>query len=534
MARCVLAVLLAGAHAGPTALLGLRSRLRRAQEAQKENELPITAESPDNILNVGNYAVAQPTPEAAFLDGMYCRGGACQYRTGAPPPLISPTPPVPIIYPASNRDFCRGFSCSPGMGVPENPAMNKFKFDCAHLYNDLGGMSGKDGQRNLEDVKASFFNWCKLKFPPHLVENCNGLGDVVIMAMHARTGSPNVGGAAEICGDTFLSIGMWNQAKVDLKLMPGAFPTPPAFLTQETKLAKVFLPADLEGQDPSEVGPETRRGKAWAALQRKMGRIPKGAVSLYDFQGSPAKPNFLEEKAHLDPAYKPDYDQSPPCIHGIHKGAHSYTIDQNIPPTEVEGKLYEFCVNEFGEIMSGFAQTGEMVTTMTKDWCNWQSSATSWVGDADITGHPEWDFRRCNGMKALVAFALHNDLDKGLGAADVCNRVFLTLGAIEWHEGMVKTAWEPGPLRVIKTPGLSTAPDPNAKKLLEEAQEYANKMFSKLRGQKEQFNDLNNAKMDDAAFALHSKAKLRKPKPAPPPPPLPTDMFSELDRLSQP
>merc|ERR1719217_274164 len=44
-----------------------------------------------------NYEVAQPTPEAAILDGMYCRGGGCQYRTGAPPPLVSPTPPVPII-----------------------------------------------------------------------------------------------------------------------------------------------------------------------------------------------------------------------------------------------------------------------------------------------------------------------------------------------------------------------------------------------------------------------------------------------------
>lgn len=516
VARCIL--LLAGAQAdGPTALLGLQSRLRRV----KGGQLPITAESPDNILKVGDYAVAQPTPEAAFLDGMYCRGGACQYRTGAPPPMISPTPPVPIIYPASNRDFCRGFSCSPGMGVPENPALNKFKFDCAHLYNDVGGMSGQDGARSLHDVKESFFNWCKLKFPPHLVENCNGLGDVVTMSMHARTGSPNVGGPAEICSDTFMFLGLANQVRVDLKLMPGAFPQPPAFLTSSMHVSKVFLPAALD----NEVGPQTRRGQAWIALQRKMRRIPEDAVSLYDFHGETARPNFLEEGTELDPAYKPDYNQATPCIHGIHKGAHSYTIDQNIPPTEVEGKLYEFCVNEFSEIMAGFAQTGEMVTTMTKDWCNWQSSATSWVGDGDITGHPEWDFRRCNGMKTLVAFALHSDLDKGLGASDVCNKVFLTLGSIEWHEGQVKDAWAPGPLRVIKTPGLSTKADPNAEKLLKEAQEYANKMYSKLRGQKEQFNDLNSVKMDDGAFALH--AKLRKPKPLPPP--LPTDTFPELD-----
>jgi len=528
MAWFLLAACIAGAAAGPTALLGLRARNLRSQA----EALPITAESPDNILNIGGYAVAQPTPEAAFLDGMYCRGGGCQYRTGAPPPLISPTPPVPIIYPNSNRDFCRGFSCTPGMGVPENPALNKFKFDCAHLYNDVGGLSGTDGARTLHDVKESFFNWCKLKFPPPLVGNCNGLGDVIIMAMHGRAGAANVGGAGEICQDTFFFLGLANQARVDLKLMPGAFPVPPAFLTKATKIAKVFLPTALD----DEVGPHTRRGQAWIALLRKQGRIPKDAKSLYDHdfpsEGA-AKPNFKNQTAllqsQLDPAFKPDYNQDPNCIHGIARGAHSYTIDQNIPPTEIEGKLYEFCVNEFGEIMAGFAQTGEMVATMTKDWCNWQSSVTSWVGNADGTGHPEWDFRRCNGMEQLVTFALKNDLDKGLGASDVCNRVFLSLGAVEWHENQVKDAWAAGPLRVIKSPGLSTAADPNAEKLLKEAQEYANKLYSKLRGQKEMFNDLNSVKMDDESFALHQKRKLRKPKPMPAPPPLPTDNFSELE-----
>jgi len=317
-----------------------------------------------------------------------------------------------------------------------------------------------------------------------------------------------------------------------LKLLPGAFPVPPAFLTKATKIAKVFLPTALD----DEVGPHTRRGQAWIALLRKQGRIPKDAKSLYDHdfpsEGA-AKPNFKNNTAllqsQLDPAFKPDYNQDPNCIHGIARGAHSYTIDQNIPPTEIEGKLYEFCVNEFGEIMAGFAQTGEMVATMTKDWCNWQSSVTSWVGNADGTGHPEWDFRRCNGMKQLVTFALKNDLDKGLGASDVCNRVFLALGAVEWHEGQIKDAWAAGPLRVIKSPGLSTAADPAAEKLLKEAQEYANKLYSKLRGQKEMFNDLNSVKMDDESFALHQKRKLRKPKPMPAPPPLPTDNFSELE-----
>jgi hypothetical protein len=495
--------------------------------------IPITAETPDSTLNVlkSNYEVAQPTPEAAILDGMYCRGGGCQYRTGAPPPLISPTPPIPIIYPNSNRDFCRGFSCTPGMGVPESPALNKFIFDCSHLYNDVGKVHGKPGERTIADAKESFLSWCKTRFPPPLVGNCNGLGDVLVMGMSARANSANVGGPTEFCTDTFLFLGLVNQAKVDLKLLPGAFPTPPAFVLKEVKLAKVLLPSNLD----AEVGPHTRRGQAWLAFLQKQRSPYASGKSLYDKDfPSSSRPvfktkngtSFLSTK--LDPPYTPDYTQAAPCVHGINKGAWKYQIDQNIPPTEIDGPLYEFCTNEMAEIMAGFAQTGETVVTMTKDWCNWQSSVTSWVGEADQTGHPEWDFRRCNGMASLISFALHNDLGAGLGASDVCNKVFLSLGSFKWHEDQVKNAWAMGPMRVIKDTGLASAVDDEAaKKLMEQAQKYAQQMYGKLSGQKDMYNDLNAAKMDTASFSLHHKRRALKPKPLPPP--LPTDSFSELD-----
>lgn len=470
---------------------------------------PILGNSPENIANVLDYRVAQPTPEPVIFDGMYCHGGACQYRTGAPPPTISPTPPVPIIYPQSAREFCQGVSCTPGMGVPQNPALNKFVFNCAHLYTDVGSMKGELGARTLVDAKKSFFGWCAQKFAPELAGNCDGLSDVVVMAMNARVDAANVGGPGEICLDTFNLIANLKQARVDLKLLPGAFPKPPAFVTQAVTLAKVFLPAYLDDT----VGPESLRGRAWKAFLMRQGRLDTSVRA----EPIAAKPVF----AQLDPAFKPDYTQSPPCQAGMTKGAVKYQIDNNVPPTEVDGPLYEFCVNEFSEIMAGFAQTGEMVTTMTKDWCSWQSSVTSWVGDADQTGRPEWDFRRCHNMKMLAAFAVRSHLSTGLTAGAVCNQVFLAFGAAEWHENQVNDAWAVA-LRSPPKTGLATAIDPAMKKVLEDAQKYANSVYSKMRDQKKMFEGLNGAKMDTAAFSLHATAA----KPLPPP--LPSDSFPEL------
>ena len=56
---------------------------------------------------------------------------------------------------------------------------------------------------------------------------------------------------------------------------------------------------------------------------------------------------------------------------------------------------------------------------------------TDWVGRHNELGHPDWDFRRCEGMQGLVAYALRNDLDAGLGPGDVCRKV-RTPGTLFW------------------------------------------------------------------------------------------------------
>lgn len=232
---------------------------------------------------------------------------------------------------------------------------------------------------------------------------------------------------------------------------------------------------------------------------------------------------LLQEPGEADP-YTSQYEMDPPCVHGVTKGQKKYVLLPGAPPVEVDGPRFEFCANEFAEIMAGFAQTGTMVRTMTKDWCNWQSSVTSWVGLVDPLGHPEWDFRRCNNMKALVSFAVRNHLDSGMTSGDVCTQLFLSMGAIDWHADQVANAWAGATARTIESPGLNSAPDPALKKIMEQAQEYAKSLYGKMQGQKDMFENLNNVKMDQAAFSL-AKAT---PPTAPPPPPLPTDEFPEL------
>jgi len=524
------------AAAGRATLLAQRQQIgathsrallrKRAAQQPPAGAHPVVGNSPENPLNILDYQVAQPTPLPAVQDGQYCRGGACQYRV-TPLPWVAPTTPPPIMYPPSNREFCRGLSCLPAMGMPTNPTMDKFRFDCAHLYNDVGKMHGEEGSRDLNDVKKSFFTWCSGKFPPPLIGACDGLSDVLVMAMHSRVDAAHVGGVDEICTDTFLFIDFMRTAEIDLKLLPGTFPTPPAFIKEQVRIHKVFLPSNLDDQ----VGTFTPRGRAWRKQAMRMYKAygfgtteplyPVSAASL--LQEGQVFPG-VSGSGEQDP-YSAQYEMDPPCVHGVTKGKLKYQILAGAPPVEVDGPRFEFCANEFAEIMAGFAQTGTMVRTMTKDWCTWQSSVTSWVGQADPLGHPEWDFRRCNNMMTLLSFALRNHLDTGLTSGNVCTQLFLSIGAIDWHDQAVKDAWAAATARTIQAPGLTTTADPALKKAMEEAQEYAKNLYGKMQGQKDMFNNLNDVKMDESAFAL-VKAP---PAPTIPPPPLPTDSFKELE-----
>merc|ERR1719327_781917 len=140
---------------------------------------------------------------------------------------------------------------------------------------------------------------------------------------------------------------------------------------------------------------------------------------------------------------------------------------------------------------------------MTREWCDWQASITTWVNEKDELGHPDWNPLTCTGMQQFVAYALRHQLGSpgGIDPGGVCEQVFLSMGGFKRVEQIVHEAWSVS-LRSPPTMELSTggADDEEMKKLMQAAQEYAATLYSKLRGQKEASDSLNTAKMDVAAF----------------------------------
>jgi len=205
----------------------------------------------------------------------------------------------------------------------------------------------------------------------------------------------------------------------------------------------------------------------------------------------------------------PQYDQNAPCVLGVDHVTQANTMyqilpgsaDGTVPNVEVAGDLFTYCKNQMSEIMAGFAQTGEMTVTMTKDWCGWQASMTDWIGQSSELGHPDWDHRTCDSMALFVAYALRNDLQAGLTSHKVCQKLFLAKGAIKRVNKLIKDAWVAS-VRGPPIPGLASAVDDKAAAAaLQAAQAYANAIFGKLREQKKAFDDINSAKMDTSAFA---------------------------------
>jgi hypothetical protein len=257
-----------------------------------------------------------------------------------------------------------------------------------------------------------------------------------------------------------------------------------------------------------------------------------------NFANSIPPPNFLQKNKEKlgpdfdnykqwDPLYRsgsrPKYQAHFPCRLGVNKPPQSKVMYQllppvpwpiGLPPVEIEGNMLQFCSAEFSEIMAGFPQTADTIIDMVGSWCGWQSSMTSWVGRAQELGHPEWNFRTCAGMQYFVALFLRDEL----GTPDArppgffCTKYFLGIGAMYRVEALIKDAWSGPSGRSLDGARLAAGGgggggDPE---LLRAMQEYAEALFSKMRGQRDAFLDMNGAKMDDNAFK-------QPPTGAPPP-----------------
>lgn len=515
---------------------------------------PLDAASPESMANVMDYQIAMPTPLPAAFNGEYCRGGACQYRVAPPPPM--PPTPIPMLPPPipiggnmlTRHEFCRGLSCLGGSGMPGDGKLAAFNLNCVRLYNDIaGGMVGQESSRTVVDAFNSFMNVCKKRVGPLEVGACPAYANTLIGAESPKVNSATVGGAPEVCTDTYWFIVGFKAAEIDLKLTKAALPKRSSLLS--TNSAQYAWSRLGSGGN----GPGSARGQRWRAWAYKRGRYwaqpakpmqlgPDGSiVSEYEIAllqtaeeagcqsdgKGPAKPKPPIPGADSDadtPRGLPKYSQNPsPCKikdqFSVPQSNTKYQIapgspDGLVPPTEVDGDLFTYCANQFSEIMMGFAQTAPVTVQMTKDWCSWQASVSSWVGKQDEFGHPDWNHRTCTNMQVFMAFVLKDELHdtkSGLGAQQICKKIFLNIGAVHRTESIVQEAWVMQSTRAAPEGGsIPSGDDQGMKDLMAEAQAAAAKIFGAMRGQKAAFEDLNNAKMDTSAF---DPATIAEPAP---------------------
>jgi len=507
---------------------------------------PLDAQTPESVANVLDYAIPMPTPLPAAFNGAYCRGGACQYRVAPPPPL--PPTPIPMTPPPlpiggnmlSGREFCRGLTCIGGMGAPSDPKLGAWNLNCIRLYNDIaGGMVGDDTSRTIVQAYNSFMNVCKLRVGPLEVGACPAYANVILGAEAAKVNSPTVGGAVEVCTDHYWFIVAVKQAEIDLKLTKAALPK------GKSLLSSAFFRFGSGGN-----GPSSPRGLKWREWVYKRKRFPPPPAQPAQLGPDGGYADAVYDKSALvqitskdDPTPKPPipgadldadtprglpkYSQNPPCaskkVHIVPQAATKYQIapgspDGVVPPTEVDGDLFTYCANQMSEIMMGFAQTAPVTVQMTKDWCAWQASVSSWVGQKDEFGHPDWTHRTCSNMQIFMAYVLKDNLadtQGGLSAAQVCKKIFLGIGPVHRTESIVSGAWDMQSTRAAPVGGgVPSGSDSGMADLMAQAQEAANKIFSMMRGQAAAYNDLNNAKMDTAAFDSNTVAN-EVPPPAP-------------------
>lgn len=392
------------------------------------------------------YRAVQNVP----LDGVFCRGSACQFRkdrvaltlpvmkkrvqaakaiekkeaaTGKKvEKLVSSIPEAVPVAPQvmAEKEMCRGLGCPDGMGQPFNPKIATFQQKCAKLFN--GKLQGEDSFRTVVDVASSFSALCGPKVGNSEACFCNSYTDVFVAALAPELQDSTVGSVESVCEALFTFVEDVKKTEVALGL------------------ASAALPANWQ----KTTGQDTINAENWRKYVAATPSLIGGVLSLQ----TPPAPVALLSKV----------------------GIHNYEVgtgskDGKIKPLKVPAALFEHCEAEMSEILIDPALISTSVSKRVQDWCNFQSEGSEFMGGGKKS---QWTPRLCIGMAKLTAFALRDvpvpandkvtkDLAKALASKtalpadqlkmfvspkDVCIGIFSALGAIHRVDGLVAAAFQ--------------------------------------------------------------------------------------------
>lgn len=237
---------------------------------------PVKGNTPEAIGNIMNYELQEPTPPPPPLGGVYCRGGACQYRVPPPLPLGIIVKPFPqIIFPNNRREFCHGLSCIPKLGWPPKYDAG-FADLCQRLFEYHGGgyfntLADKNGIKNLDDLKQAVIHWCKLRTPGDEHANCPAYGDVFVAANVHLIDKPTISGSRQVCNNLHFFLGQMKGAEANLKLRKELLPEGFSLVQKE--------PTGLNRFGGGGVGPNSIHGREWRKTLMKRGyKFPDGSI----------------------------------------------------------------------------------------------------------------------------------------------------------------------------------------------------------------------------------------------------------------
>lgn len=423
-------------------------------------------ESDENVLPYRAQAVTAPP---APFNGVFCRGGACQYRR-PPPPTAGPGSTKVAVETQVMPELCRGLACPPR---PEDPAIALFTANCSHIFLELGEpLRGDVSKLTIADVRDNYVSTCEDLFPAE-AEDCPQYGQIFVGALAESAGHHAIpGGIGGVCRYLQGFIGLITQAEMDLALSVASF-------SSAASAASAALLASPSSARPRNVGPCTANGLRWREWwMQRYGRRQQDSRSL-----------LLQQTGAL--SYS---DASNPCqqVHVAPLRNTAYQIapgspDGSVPPAEVRGDVFLHCRNQLDEITLSQPREATVLIQMARDWCAVQSMLPDPDDPNGFPKHPEWDFHSCTRIGQLLALSLRVELSNivPIGSMEVCKKMFLSLGVLHRVDRMVHEAWSISG----RSPGQSLSPpsedDPEQQELARAASKHAREVYEQLKQAKE-------------------------------------------------